>query len=140
MSKALFLDRDGTLLDRSRAYQKAHPDASFEEVEAVCFPGMDGNLRLFAISPRHLEACATRTAQILVEGSYNGILVAGVHYVPLRADFSNLGQALRAVRDEGLRERIAERAYRDIVESGRYTYESFVGSVIVFRRSASSKP
>ncbi len=120
------LDRDGTLLDCSRAYQKAHPHASFEEVEAACFPGMDGNLRLFAISPRHLEACATMTAQALVEGSYNGILEAGTHYIAIRPDFSNVSDVLAAMQDEGLRYDIAQNARRDIVDSGRYTYPSFV--------------
>ena len=57
--------------------------ARLREFEAACFPGRDGELSLFAISPRHLEACATRTGQILVEGGYSGVLEAGVHYLAL---------------------------------------------------------
>ena len=62
-------------------YVADHPDATYDEIEAACFPGRDGELALFAISPRHLEACATRTGQILVEGTYSGALEPGRHYL-----------------------------------------------------------
>jgi hypothetical protein len=124
------LDRDGSIRARTEAYARAHPRASFDEIEANCFAGEDGKLGLFAISPRHLEACATRTCQVLVEGEYNGILRAGEHYIELRRDFSNIAEVLRQMKDESLRERIVERAYRDVVASGRYSYRSFVETVI----------
>jgi hypothetical protein len=80
---------------RTESYLAEHPDASFEEVERACFPGLDGELRYVAISPRHLEACATRTCQVLVEGEYNDVLVPGRHYLELKRDFSNLEQFWR---------------------------------------------
>ena len=123
---ASLLDRDGSLRSRTRAFLAEHPNASFEEVEEACFPGLDGGLKLFAISPRHLEACATRTAQALVEGTYDGILDAGVHYLPVARDFSNLDEVLRDMSNEELRTRLAERAHADIVGSGRYTYPAFI--------------
>ena len=36
----------------------------------------------FAISPRHLEAVITKTAQVLVEGRYSGVLGAGAALHP----------------------------------------------------------
>ena len=110
-------------------YLAEHPDASFEEVEANCFPGADGGLRYFAISPRHLEACATRTAQVLIEGSYNGILRPGEHYIELRRDFSNLDEVLDLIESDAERARLTEAAYRDVVASGAYTYERLVREV-----------
>jgi hypothetical protein len=127
---ASILDRDGTVRQKTDAYIKAHPAASFDEIEANCFPGLDGSLRLFAISPRHLEACATRTCQVLVEGEYNGILTAGRHYIELKRDFSNLEQVLDIIKRDDLRQEITDNAYSDVVGSGLYTYRSFVGSVI----------
>ena len=123
---ASVIDRDGSLSERTRAYRAAHPDASFEEVEAACFPGQDGSLGLVAISPRHLEACATRTAQVLVEGSYSGILEPGVHYVPLRRDFTNLDEVFDLLPNEQLRQQIADRAYRDVIASRRFEYPTLV--------------
>jgi len=105
------------------------PGASFEELEAACFPGRDGELTLHALSPRHLEACATRTAQILVEGEYNGVLERDRHYLPLRRDLSNLDELLDAVAADRDRERTAEAAYRDVVASGRWTYRRLVDDV-----------
>lgn len=129
-SGASVLDRDGRLRACADEYVETHPDAPFEEVEASCFPGMDGQLNLRTISPRHLEACATRTPQILVEGSYSGILQPDRHYIPLKPDFSNLGAVIDDVaRGEGHRD-IAEQAYTDIVASGRFGYEGFVRTVL----------
>jgi hypothetical protein len=127
---ASILDRDGSIREKTEAYVRAHPAATFDEIEANCFPNMDGSLKLFAISPRHLEACATRTCQVLIEGQYNGILEAGRHYIELKRDFSNLPQVLDAMAQDHLRDDITETAYREIVESGRYSYRSFVELVI----------
>ena len=114
---------------RTERYLDAHPDATFEEVEAACFPGEDGKLQLFAISPRHLEACATRTCQVLVEGDYSGVLRAGEHYIPIAKDLSNVEEVLDRLQSGDERERIVENAHRDIVESGRYTYRGLVEQV-----------
>ncbi|MDQ3917750.1 MAG: hypothetical protein M3348_04680, partial [Acidobacteriota bacterium] len=84
------LDRDGAIKKRTEEYLAEHPQASFEEVEAACFPGLDGSLYFPPLSPRHLEACATRTCQVLVEGRYNGVLEAGRHYIELKKDFGNI--------------------------------------------------
>lgn len=124
------LDRDGSIHAATERYRAAHPDAGFEEIEAACFPGVDGRFRGFMISPRHLEACAAGACQILTEGGYNGILQPGRHYIELKRDFSNVDQVLELVRSDCCRRAITERAYDDIVRSGRYTYRSFVDTVI----------
>lgn len=140
-SGASVLDRDGRLRACADEYVDAHPDALFEDVEVSCFPGMDGQLNLRTISPRHLEACATRTPQILVEGRYSGILQPDRHYIPLKPDFSNLGAVVDDVaRGEDHRD-IAEQAYADIVASGRYGYEGFVRTVLsAAPAAAATKP
>lgn len=124
------LDRDGTICRKTEAYLKHDPQASFAEIEEHCFAGLDGILNLFAISPRHLEACATRTCQILIEGEYNGILYPGIHYIELKSDFSNLEEVLEIIRQDSLRNKITEQAYDDIVKSRRFAYTSFVDFVL----------
>jgi hypothetical protein len=123
---ASILDRDGSVRARTDAYADAHPAAGFDEIEAACFPGRDGELALAAISPRHLEACAARTCQVLVEGRYNGILEAGRHYVAVKPDFSNLEEVLDEITRGERRAEIVNAAYEDVVASGRYTYQAFV--------------
>ena len=123
-------DRDGRVRRCVTSYAAEHPDASFEEIERSCFPGLDGSFNLHAISPRHLEACATRTPQILIEGSYNGILEPRKHYFPLRADLSNISEAIGEIAGGDGGAQMAERAYQDVVASGLYTYESFVATLL----------
>jgi hypothetical protein len=127
---ASILDRDGSIQRKTEDYLSQKPDASFDEVESACFPALDGGLRYVAISPRHLEACATRTCQVLVEGEYDGVLVPNRHYLELKRDFSNIESILEAIKRDDLRDEITENAYRDIVESGRYTNRSFVELVL----------
>jgi hypothetical protein len=127
---ASILDRDGRIRECVTRYGHEHPQATFAEFEASCFPGLDGSFDLRAISPRHLEASATRTPQILVEGSYNSILEPGAHYIPLRADFGNISDALDAMDDGNGAAEMAERAYRDVVATGEYSYESFVATLL----------
>lgn len=123
---ASLLDPDGSVRERTAAFRAKNPAASFEEVEAACFPGLDGSINLVSISPRHLEACATGTAQVLVAGSYNGILEPELHYIPVRPDLADVPDVIGRLHDDVLRDRIAARAYADIVASGRYEYAAFV--------------
>ena len=127
---ASILDRDGSIREATNAYTADHPDASFEQVEAACFAGLDGGLNLRAVSPRHLEACVTRTCQVLVEGEYNGVLEGGRHYIEVKRDFSNLDEVMAIVRDDRVRDGIVTAARADVVDSGRYSYASFVEQVL----------
>jgi hypothetical protein len=127
---ASILDRNGEVRRRTEAFMQQNPKARFAEIERACFSGLDGTVHLVAISPRHLEACATRTCQILVEGEYNGILNSEVHYVELKRDFSNAEAVFDLIRQDTARAEMTDRAYRDIVTSGAHTYQRFVQFVM----------
>jgi hypothetical protein len=127
---ASILDWDGTIRPKTLAFVEQNPEATLEEIEAACFPGLDGTLALFALSPRHLEACATGTCQILIEGDYNGVLEPWRHYIPVKKDFSDLDVILKLLEQDELRERLVKQAYHDIVESDRYTYKKFAEFVV----------
>jgi hypothetical protein len=118
-SGASALDARGEVQDRIAAMLAEEPGLSFESVAARMSPGWD-DYRFFAVSPRHLEAVVTKTAQILVEGRYSGVLEPDRHYIPVRRDFSDLDEALERGRDRALLERLADQAYRDLYESGQY--------------------
>lgn len=127
---ASILDWDGTYQSLTDVYLKENPSASFEEVESHCFPSADGSLKLFALSPRHLECAVTRTCQVLIEGDYNGILKPWRHYIPVKKDLSNVGEMLAVVKDDLLREPIVERVWKEIVEPGGYTYKKFADLIL----------
>jgi hypothetical protein len=112
------LDARGEIQRRISRLLADQPDLTFEEVDAQMPPGWD-SYAFFAISPRHLEAVITKTAQMLVDGRYSGVLEPERHYIPLRRDFSNLDQALERLQDVEAVEAMAERAYEDVYLSGQ---------------------
>jgi glycosyltransferase involved in cell wall biosynthesis len=87
------------------------------------------NVLYAQVSPRHFEAAATRTLQILYEGEYSGILQPHRHFVPLRRDLANLGDALEIMNDERHRREITEAAFEEIIGNPRYRYGAFVAQV-----------
>ena len=89
------LDRRGEIQKRIAELLAEHPGLTFEEVAAQMPAGWD-SYAFFAISPRHLEAVVTKTAQVLVEGSYSGVLEPERHYIPVRRDLLNLDRGARA--------------------------------------------
>lgn len=123
-------DPDGKIHSKTKNFLKLNPNASFIEAEKNCFPDLDDKFRYVAISPRHLEACATKTCQILIEGEYNNILQPWIHYIPLKDDFSNIIQVIQFIKSSSLRNRITSNAYNDVILSNSYTYEKFINFVV----------
>ncbi|MGH2488556.1 MAG: hypothetical protein ACRDFR_02925, partial [Candidatus Limnocylindria bacterium] len=119
-------DVDGEARAATEDLLAREPDLSFEEVSERILERWEDNVFYRTVSPRHFEAAAFDTCQILFEGSYSGVLEAGTHYIPLRKDFANLDEVIRSFRDVELRSRIVSTARRDLIESGRYSYATFV--------------
>jgi hypothetical protein len=78
---------------------------------------------------RIFEAIALRTALILFEGTYSGVVVPNLHYIPLKKDLSNFDEVLKQLADDEYLERLTQRAWDDIVGSGRYSYRAFIEMV-----------
>jgi hypothetical protein len=117
------LDRRGEVRAAIQDILRDDPALTFEEVAERMPEGWD-DYAFFALSPRHFEAVVTKTPQVLVEGSYDGVLQPDRHYLPLARDLSNLDDVLEAVNDSGRLAELAECAYEEIYLSGRYTYRS----------------
>ena len=122
------LDPVGAIRRFEAGWRPSHPDATFAEFSALQEPGWD-DYDFTAISPRLFEAAQTKTCQLLVEGAYDGILEPETHYIPLRRDLSDLPAALERIRDPGETEAMAERAWEDLIVSGRYSYGAFAAHV-----------
>lgn len=112
------LDERGEVQRRISRLLARSPGVTFEEVDAQMPSGWD-SYAFFAISPRHLEAVITKTAQVLVEGRYSGVLEPERHYIPVHRDFSNLDEALERLREVETVEAMAERAYEEVYLSAR---------------------
>jgi hypothetical protein len=128
-SGASVFDFDGSIEQAVRAYQSAHPGASFEELDRRFLADVDGHIRLNQISPRCFEAAALGTLMVLYPGSYSGVLEPWRHYVPLHRDHSNMAEVAQAIRDRATWERITADARRDVALNPRYSFRAMVETV-----------
>jgi hypothetical protein len=122
-------DWDGTLAKRIAEYRRKNPNARNDEIydEVVRAEEIEGLMN--QISPRVFEAIAAKTVLVLFEGNYSGVVKAGEHFVSLKKDGSNLAEVIRLLQDGAYVDAMAERAYREIIASGKYSYQSFVSQV-----------
>ena len=121
-------DLDGQARKEVQQVLADNPSIDFTEISEKVLSRWEGNLYYRTISPRHFEAAAFRVCQILFEGRYSGIMKPLVHYIPLKKDFSNFDECVRMFQDKSIREEITDNAYNDLIESGRYSYRSFMTS------------
>ena len=117
-----------------------NPKVTFEELHDQFLYQWEDQIPYRTISPRHFEAAAFRVCQILFEGKYSGILKPMVHYIPLKKDFSNFNEAIRLFCDPAVRHQLTENAYRDLIASGKYSYQSFVRGLDVELVKAGLEP
>jgi hypothetical protein len=128
-----YLERDDRTRNAVRDYVRAHPACDFAEVFDRFFRGYPDPVSGKAISSRHFEPIGTKTCQLLLMGHYNGILKADEHYIGIKRDFSNLGEALRRLRDEGYRAALVDRAYEYAMS--QHTYRHRVEVLVKAARS-----
>lgn len=128
-SGASIFDLDGRLesyyAELIRQYGE-HPESPewCEEILEKLAP-YEGLVSYAQVSPRHFEAAATRTVQILYEGAYSGIFMPGRHFVPLKKDFSNFEEVIDSIRDPRVRSLLTDAAYEEIVCNKEFWSENF---------------
>ena len=101
-------------------------DAYYRQAHEETLGALEGNVQYAQISPRHFEAAATRTVQILYEGEYSGIFLPDRHYLSLKRDLSNLDQVLTFLADEAACTAMTDRAFDEIILNPAYQYAAFV--------------
>lgn len=118
-------DIDGSLAKLA----SEHRDMPFEVFAERYLKEHEGLVTMNQISPKIFEAIRLRTALILFEGDYSGVVRPGEHYIPLKKDYSNIGEVFVQLDDIASLEAMTERAYRDVIATGRYSLRSFVEGV-----------
>jgi hypothetical protein len=113
-SGANVFDFDGTLIESIQRELRRDPSISYQEIRDKYLCDCEGQILMNQISPKVFEAIACRTALVLFEGRYSGVLEANTHYIPLKKDFSNVDDVLAKLQDDNLLEAMTERAYADI--------------------------
>lgn len=123
-SGTYYLERDDATEHAVNAWLAQHPDTDFAALHARFFAGHPRPVSGKAISSRHFEAIGTRTAQILLEGEYNGILEPDRHYFSVRKDLSNVAEVARRFADPSERARVADAAYGLVREAHTYAHRA----------------
>lgn len=122
-------DFDGAVTSRINEMLAADPETPFEKVFDEVLAPLEPRIRMNQISPKIFEAARLRTALILFEGEYSGIIKPHEHYLPLRSDYSNIDEVLAALEDIPRLQAMTDRAYRDLITSGKYSYQAFVQGI-----------
>ena len=128
-SGASVCDFTGEIQRNVEEHMRRHPDATFDELRDRYFKDEDGRIMMNVISPRTFEAACLRTLMILYEGHYSGILEPWRHYVPLRADHSNMDEVVEILRTPAKAQEIIDRAYQEIALNPAYTFRAMVQRV-----------
>lgn len=122
---------------------KKNPNYSYEKYHKRYLFGIDGKIKMNQVSPKMFEAISLKTALIMYEGDYSGILRAGVDYIPLKKDWSNIDEVLCILEDTQRLQRYVDKAYEDIINRDDLQYEwliSFIDERVKTNYFSTKKP
>lgn len=143
-SGASVFDFTGEIELEIEAYERSHPNATFEEIRDKFLTDIDGKIRLNQISPRCFEAACLRTPMILFEGDYSGVLKPWRHYIPLKKDFSNIDEVCAKIDDTEFLQKMADITYDEVALNPEFSFramiEKFDREVEAFAREKSLAP
>ncbi len=128
-SGANIFDLNGEISERVNAILQVDPDIDFDEMEARVLHQYESPVRMNQASPKIFEAIRLRTALVLFEGTYSGVVEPHRHFIPLKKDYSNIQEVFDKLQDVGYLEELTDRAYVEVVASGKFSYQTFVEGV-----------
>jgi hypothetical protein len=128
-SGASVFDFTGKIQKLVERHQQYFPKDSFQKVQEMYFSGSEGQFKLNQISPRCFEAAALKTALVLYEGEYSGVLIPHRHFIPLKKDFSNIQGVVNLIKDNVYLQEMVDITYQEIVLNPKYHYKSFINKV-----------
>jgi hypothetical protein len=132
-SGTYYLDKSGQLLMTAKEIMKVRPSMNYSELHDRVFESTSLEVRSAkCVSSRHFEPIGTKTCQLLLEGSYNDILMPDIHYIKINRDMSNLKDAIVCLLNPDHYMHIVDSAYQYVIESHTYCkrLEYLVDSVV----------
>ena len=132
-------DWSGTLGEEVDQFCKDNPGATYAEIYQQLIQPIEKDGLMNQVSPRIFEMIAAKTVMVLLEGEYSGIIKPYIHYIPIKKDYSNLDEVFEFLSDDVLVDGMVEKAFQDIVLSGKYGYRRFIELVdLEFNSAAQS--
>ncbi len=121
-SGTFYLDKSGKLLMIAKEIMKSNPSMDFIELYGRVFESPILEVRSAkCVSSRHFEPFGTKTCQLLLEGSYNDMLIPDIHYIKIHKDMSNFKDAISRLLDPEFRMQIVNSAYKYAVANNTYS-------------------
>ena len=105
-------------------YITKNASANIDQIYGTFFEKYGQSVPMRIISGRNVEAGATKSIQILFEGDYGGYLKPDKHYIPLKKNCENLGEAIEKFHDIDFCKRLVANCF-DII-SAEFTYERLI--------------
>lgn len=131
-------DWDGNLADRIETFKKNSRSATEEDIYRKFIDPLEIPGLMNQVSPRVFEAIAFKTVLVLFEGNYSRVVEPWKHFIPLKKDGSNLSDVFNLLQDNKFVDDMVERAYNDVITSGKYSYQTFIKMVDAEIQSALS--
>jgi hypothetical protein len=122
-------DFDGSLRTKIAQALAINPTADWEDLYRPIVAPHDGVIKMNQISPKIFEAIRLKTALVLFEGDYSGVVQPDRHYIPLKKDFSNSAEVFSKIENLDFIRELTTRAYNEIIQPGLYSYRHFVAGV-----------
>lgn len=111
-----YFDLDDRFRLKGNQLETASSDISFDRYSSVVFDPASPKISGRTITSRHLECAMTKTPLIMFDGEYCGAFAAGMHYIPLARDGSDVEDALDRFADRGYCARVADAAFAAAAE------------------------
>jgi hypothetical protein len=122
-------DWEGNLNEIIRQCRSEKPNISDQEIYANIVRVKEAEGLMNQVSPRIFEAIASRTILVLYEGTYSGVVRPGDHFIVLKKDGSNLAEVVRLLQDGAFVDGMTDRAFEEVIASGKYSYSAFISMV-----------
>ncbi|MDC1497058.1 hypothetical protein N8143_03535 [Pelagibacteraceae bacterium] len=123
---ASLFDFSGEALKRVTLLKEESPYLSEEKIIDEELSDLDGNIIHKQTTPRIFEAIALRVPLLMPINDYRGIFKPWDHYIPLEDALTNWNEIVKLLRDDYYLQDLADRAFSDIVKSGRWASKLFI--------------
>ena len=114
----------------NRGHQNGYskvPKYSYEEISKLVNLKRNEVPNMGQVSPKMFEAIMLGTVLVMYEGYYYpGFFIPDVHYIVLKKDYSNINDVINKIKDDNFLQKMSDRAYNDIIRSGKYSYKNFI--------------
>jgi hypothetical protein len=127
---ASIADPYGRLYVRADSLRRRDPNAGVRTEDIRWLRRRDGRYQFSAISPRLLEAAATKTCQVLRRDNYLDVLTEWEDFLPLDDNFGNVNDVLQAMQDLDRCTEIADNAHKKLIASARFSANHLIYAAV----------